>query len=193
MGGWLLAIDHSEMRADVMRRLSRMLRERKGFTFVEMCAVLVVLVILAAILIPRYMKFIDDAKSETILAEARTVLISAQSAAVRFYANGEDLYSELDPLGINPDLIDTIMEMSDLESEGEILSLSYSSKNKVTDLTYTNFEYVAHYNGKKWECSKYTPPKSEKETKTATAVTYATRTAAAEAATAEVAASQTEQ
>lgn len=144
-----------------MKRLGRVLKEHKGFTFVEMCAVLVVLVILAAIIIPRYMKFIDDAKSETILAEARTVLISAQSAAVRFYANGEELYSELDPMGINPELIDTIMEMSDLETDGEILSLAYSSKNKVTDLTYTNYEYEAHYNGKKWECSKYTPRKAE--------------------------------
>lgn len=137
--------------------IGRLRKDCRGFTFVEVCAVLVVLVILAAVLIPRYTKFIDDAKAETILADARTVLLSAQTAAVEFYAEGEPLVSELDPLGLNPQLLERIMELCDLETEGEILELSYSDKNKVQSLTYTNYTYEARYDGKKWVCSEYEP------------------------------------
>ena len=46
-------------------------RKNRGFTLVELIVVLVILAILAAILVPALLGYIDKAKKEKILLEAK--------------------------------------------------------------------------------------------------------------------------
>lgn len=55
------------------------LKEKKGFTLVELIVVLVILAILAALLIPALTGYIDKAKEKQITAETRQVVMAAQT------------------------------------------------------------------------------------------------------------------
>lgn len=64
----------------------RNLRNKKGFTLIEVIVVLVILTILIAIAVPSVMKYIDDANEAKYLAEARAVYVTAEAEIVKDYA-----------------------------------------------------------------------------------------------------------
>lgn len=74
------------------------LKEKKGFTLVELIVVLVILAILAALLIPALTKYIDKAKEKDIIAETRQVVMVAQTLTDEAYAkknvDGDVLYGD---------------------------------------------------------------------------------------------------
>ncbi len=61
------------------------LKEKKGFTLVELIVVLVILAILAALLIPALTGYIDKAKKKNIIAETRQIVMAAQTLADEAY------------------------------------------------------------------------------------------------------------
>lgn len=65
------------------------LKEKKGFTLVELIVVLVILAILAALLIPALTGYIDKAKEKSITAETRQTVMAAQTLLDEAYADAE--------------------------------------------------------------------------------------------------------
>lgn len=65
------------------------LKDKKGFTLVELIVVLVILAILAALLIPALTGYIDKANKEKTISEARMVLMAAQTATSDAYGTGK--------------------------------------------------------------------------------------------------------
>lgn len=65
------------------------LKEKKGFTLVELIVVLVILAILAALLIPALTGYIDKAKNKSIVAETRQAVMAAQTLVDEAYAKEE--------------------------------------------------------------------------------------------------------
>lgn len=62
-------------------------RDKKGFTLVEVIVVLVILAILAAIVIPSMVGWIDKAKQKSAVVEGRSMLLAAQTIASENYIN----------------------------------------------------------------------------------------------------------
>lgn len=68
--------------------MKKILKNKKGFTLVEIIVVLVILAILAGAGIPTMLGFIDDAKGKALVAEARAAYVASQSVASQDYGTG---------------------------------------------------------------------------------------------------------
>ena len=60
-------------------------KNKRGFTLVELIVVLVILAVLAALLVPSLTGYIDKAKQQAIISEARGVWTAAQASASECY------------------------------------------------------------------------------------------------------------
>lgn len=69
--------------------MRKQLKWKKGFTVVELIVVLVILAILAAILIPSLLGYMDKAKNTGAIAECRQCVVAAQSIATEAYADSK--------------------------------------------------------------------------------------------------------
>ena len=72
-------------------------KNKKGFTLVELIVVLVILAILAALLVPALTGYIDKAKEKKVIAETRMVVMAVQTVASEAYGQlgaGKDFNPE---------------------------------------------------------------------------------------------------
>lgn len=114
-----------------------MKKSKKGFTLVEIIVVLVIIAILAAIAIPAMTGWIDKANDRANYAEARTVLLAAQTLASEQYATSTD--------AIKVDK-DAIASLSGIGA-GFIPSDAAIASGKVTSVSYTNGGRTLTWNG----------------------------------------------
>ena len=115
----------------------RALKEKKGFTLVELIVVLVILAILAALLIPALTGYIDRANNEKIIAETRQAVMAAQTIASEEYANNVKDLSEGTPVNSNGSSVAYSAAIKSLgEVSGTVTSVTVSG-GKVTALTYS--------------------------------------------------------
>lgn len=73
-----------------MKKMSKkiMAKKAKGFTLVELIVVMIILAILAALLVPSMTGYIDKARNQSAIVEARQVLVAAQTiASENYYKN----------------------------------------------------------------------------------------------------------
>lgn len=69
-------------------KMFKKLKDKKGFTLVELIVVLVILAILAALLVPALTGYIDKARNEAIIAETRSAVVAAQTIVSEDYGQG---------------------------------------------------------------------------------------------------------
>jgi prepilin-type N-terminal cleavage/methylation domain-containing protein len=79
----------------------------KGFTLVELIVVLVILAILAAILVPALLGYIDRAKQQQIVLNAKSCLTAAQAEMSNLYAKDAEEIASADKTRILDTALDT--------------------------------------------------------------------------------------
>ena len=72
------------------KRFERLKDDQKGFTLVELIVVLVILAIMAALLAPALLGYIDKARNSKYLEECRAIVTAVQAVNDERYAKGGD-------------------------------------------------------------------------------------------------------
>ena len=119
----------------------RNLKNKKGFTLVEL---IVVLAILAALLVPALTGYIDKANKQKIIAETRQAVMAAQTLVSEAYGKSTGTAGTKPTAGpYTADFkIGTIdVKLSEIKSLGElpgnVTSITIDENGKVTELIYT--------------------------------------------------------
>lgn len=120
------------------------LLNKKGMTLVEVIVVLVILAILAAVLVPTMIGWINKANENTLLAEARTVLIAAQTIVSEDFGTNGSITA-----GKYTSKLEKIAALAEVNVSD--ISVTVDASGKVTEVTYTKGGKVATYNGTSWE------------------------------------------
>lgn len=74
-------------------------KKKKGFTLIELVAVLAIIAILSAAFVPKFGKYITEAKKVAVLNEAKTVVTAYESARYKLNADENIAISTLTEKG----------------------------------------------------------------------------------------------
>lgn len=118
----------------------RKMKNKKGFTLVELIVVLVILAILAALLIPALTGYIDKANAEKVVAETRMVVMAIQTESSSTYAKG--VLSDTNKP--STDSIKALAEVKGLDSTSSYKA-EVSTTGTVLAVQYNNGSFVCVY------------------------------------------------
>lgn len=106
----------------------RELKNRKGFTLVELIVVLVILAILAALLVPALTGYIDKANKDKVVAECRQVVVAAQTVASEAYGQNKAIDGK------------AVLEIKTLSEAPDtwFYTVTIDAKNTVTSVVFTD-------------------------------------------------------
>lgn len=148
----------------IMFEKIRKMKNKKGFTLVELIVVLVILAILAALLIPALTGYIDKANKEKVIATTRMVVMAAQTEASEKYGlkaagqlnGGNDITVSYDGTtataavdGIDIKAIGKLAEVMDnadaFVNGVTSISVTINAKGTVTDATVGQSGFTCTY------------------------------------------------
>lgn len=139
----------------IMFEKIRKMKNKKGFTLVELIVVLVILAILAALLIPALTGYIDKAHQEKVVAETRMIVMAVQTEASTYYgtkgSSGAITAGTLAKLNDTDDAskaaFEEIVKLAEVKGLGTTTSFTATvgTNGAVTSVTYYNGTYVCTY------------------------------------------------
>jgi prepilin-type N-terminal cleavage/methylation domain-containing protein len=141
--------------------MKKVMKKNKGFTLVELIVVLVILAILAAILVPALLGYIDRAKQQQIVLNAKSCLTAAQAEMSSMYSKDEvgDKFESGE--------MERILKTADVTDVCDKLVVGCESERvagdrtgyKITYVEYSEGGKTIYYDGKSWVESGATAPK----------------------------------
>ena len=126
----------------------RNLKNKKGFTLVELIVVLVILAILAALLVPALTGYIDKARNESLIAETRSVVIAAQTIVSEDYGQNSASISGTDYTTSIVDEVKTLAEVKGTISNIEIYTAADPNDKSIVVGKIKSLQYQRNDGGK---------------------------------------------
>jgi prepilin-type N-terminal cleavage/methylation domain-containing protein len=124
----------------------RKLNNKKGITLVEVIVVLIIMAVLAGILVASYTGYIDKAKDDAALVEARAVYLAATTVYHELYAAGTATDRDL-----SADDRGKVATLAGIDAAKLTKVTISKTNNKVTAITFTASNgKTCTYNGTSW-------------------------------------------
>ena len=122
----------------MLNKIRKNLKDKAGFTLVELIVVLVILAILAALLVPALTGYIDKANKQKIVATTRQVVMAAQTETSEAYAKavGGKL-TDKDTLTLDKNTKPSLQTIVELAEVGTYSGDTFSGKNGVSKVVIT--------------------------------------------------------
>lgn len=136
----------------MLNKIRKNLKDKAGFTLVELIVVLVILAILAAMLVPALTGYIDKANQEKIVAECRQVVMAAQTEASTLYGKADG--GKIDTADNNTGAASSVAALSETKGnftvtifvDGTINTVVYEHSGwQITYTGVTDSGYVGTY------------------------------------------------
>lgn len=126
----------------------RKMKNKKGFTLVELIVVLVILAILAALLIPALTGYISKANKQKVEAECRMAVMAIQTQATEIYAKDGKVTSS--SLTASKDAIRSLAEVgghwtATVGEDGQVKEVIYNNAGWTTTYSKAASTSVAGY------------------------------------------------
>ena len=119
--------------------MKKILKNKKGFTLMEVIVVLIIIAVLAAALIPSFIGFVNQSRAATDISAARVGMTAAQVELTHMVAAGVTPDSET-ILG-KQRFIDAVT--ADTTGAASFSTITFDSPpNHVTGLTYIGTRYI---------------------------------------------------
>lgn len=137
----------------MLRKIKNKLKEKKGFTLIEMIIVIAIIAILIALIAPNLMKYLGTAKQTKADAAAKTLYTAANTYLVEMYAKGTPVSATSTTW--NQSNIDTNAPtlMSDYFNSNEVktdnsgkytvsFTITFDDKGDISEVTWTGSDGV---------------------------------------------------
>lgn len=135
-----------------MTQFTRNLKKKKGFTLVEVIIVLVILAILAAILIPSLVGYIDKANEKASIANCRSFVLAAQTIGSETYGEkGAFPEDSKMPETDKTEFINKVFALSELDSAKFKGEITMTPKGKVSEVKFDDGSYIVTFTGSNYE------------------------------------------
>lgn len=112
-------------------------KRRGGFTLVELIVVLVILGILAAIMVPALLGWMDKARNQDAILECRNVVMAAQSQVAEAYGRNPVSKAEMENVLNGDEAVKDILKTASAAGTIRNRSIRLDEKLVLTDLVYT--------------------------------------------------------
>lgn len=120
----------------------RAMKNKKGFTLVELIVVLVILAILAALLVPALTGYIDKANKQKVTAECRMVVMAAQTEASEQYGALDSTVTDKAGTIVGKMSADTIAKLAEVNGN---FTAKVDAAGKVQVVEYYNYGFKCTY------------------------------------------------
>ena len=143
--------------------MKKLKKDNKGFTLVELIVVIVILAILAAILVPALLGYIDKAKQQQIVLNAKSALTAAQAEMSSLYAKSADP-DQIDKSKASGAYANDVLTTADVPNcTALIVGCASADKTQhaaytITYVAYTEGGKTIYYDGKSWDTVVPTVP-----------------------------------
>lgn len=138
-------------------------KEQKGFTLVEVIVVLVILALMAAVLIPSLVGYINKARENTIIADTRSAVLATQTLASENYAKDKTITSvtvTTNATGVTTGVLNIakadILDLAELDGTYDADNfdvITFTDVIKVSNATLTGGGRTCTYNGSTYTVS----------------------------------------
>lgn len=140
----------------MISKMRERVKNKKGFTLVELIVVLVILAILIALLVPSLTGYIDKANEKKVLAEAKLALNAVQATESDSYAEtstsdaGYVKETDYDVMTKTGDKVDSIKKLAEVTGYS-VFRYSTDESGTVIKLEYQKDKHKATYENKSWK------------------------------------------
>ncbi|MDD6807767.1 MAG: prepilin-type N-terminal cleavage/methylation domain-containing protein [Oscillospiraceae bacterium] len=133
--------------------LNRLKENEKGFTLIEIVIVIVIIAILATMLVPSMLSWIDSANQRTFLSGADSIKTSVTTQITNKYAKNETVSTQANFTAADwttvSDLVGETVAAASGEGVDYVVTFSCTG-NKLTSMTVANTKYTVTYSAGTW-------------------------------------------